>query len=179
MNKGFTLIELLVVVLIIGILAAIAVPQYEKAVERSRSAQALSLLKAVGQAFETHYLANGTYAHSFDELALDIPWTGNTKYLSFEKDTRSNGQWSLGIEDTSGYTILRVGRIGGKYKGSSFSLTYETPAAHHKGLLRCAERKSGGNFLFDTSLPAGAYCAQVMKGTLSSEDSWSRIYNLP
>jgi len=69
---GFTLVELLVVVLIIGILAAVAVPQYEKAVEKGRSAQAITLIKALAQAEEVYFMEHGTYTTQFNELDLGI-----------------------------------------------------------------------------------------------------------
>ncbi|MDD6153731.1 MAG: prepilin-type N-terminal cleavage/methylation domain-containing protein [Elusimicrobia bacterium] len=76
-ERGFTLIELLVVVLIIGILSSVALPQYQKAVEKSRAVEALTMIKAAIQAEEVYYLANGDYTDNVDELDLVIPSTDN------------------------------------------------------------------------------------------------------
>ena len=71
-NQAFTLIELLVVVLIIGILAAIAVPQYQKAVAKAELAQLLSAVKSLKQAEKVYYLANGVYTDNINDL--DLSW---------------------------------------------------------------------------------------------------------
>ena len=72
-NHAFTLIELLVVVLIIGILAAVALPQYQKAVLKSRYVQTKLLTKMLADSEELYYLNNGVYANSFEELDISMP----------------------------------------------------------------------------------------------------------
>lgn len=71
-QEGFTLIELLVVVLIIGILAAIALPQYQVAVAKSRYTQLIVGASAIKKANQLYYMANNVYSRDMKELDLTL-----------------------------------------------------------------------------------------------------------
>ena len=71
-NKAFTLIELLVVILIIGILAAIALPKYERAVKKSRAAEAKINLSALVRASDVACLADPNTCGPIDTLDIDM-----------------------------------------------------------------------------------------------------------
>ena len=179
-GKAFTLIELLVVVLIIGILAAVALPQYQKAVEKSKGVQALALLKTLGEAANVYYLANGTWPTKFEQLDVDIPedWTGDEEIYSYATtDARSNGEWSIILGNESQWEHIMIGRINGKYAGGGFSWEFKPNAWAFQGKqeIRCIEVRSK----FHPT--AGSYCKELFKGSLHEHYAQTpvRIYVMP
>jgi type IV pilus assembly protein PilA len=93
-NKGFTLIELMIVIAIIGILAAIAIPQFSAYRKRSYNSSAKSDLRNIATAQEAYYVDNSTYCS--DESVL----RGNTYgYM------QSENVYPTAAGSADGYTI--------------------------------------------------------------------------
>ncbi len=126
--EGFTLIELLVVVLIIGILASVALPQYEKAVEKSRAAGAYQLIKSMNDAQKIANLEKGTtgQVYPFEELSVSFtdiyqyPATGYSfegkdyRFILSQRNTITSsepaGAWSWDADRARYFLSINKGR---------------------------------------------------------------------
>lgn len=122
-KKGFTLIELLVVVLIIGILAAMAMPQYFKAVERSRMTEADTLLGSIAQAQRRKFLQTNKFVTNY--RALDVSpkdSNGSTYYTKGDPATGDNGN---GFAVVLSGTTFDQGRVTATRHASDGALQYK------------------------------------------------------
>ncbi len=90
-SLGFTLLELLVVVLIIGILAAIALPQFQMSVGKSKLIELKSLIKNIFEAEQRYRLVNNKYPTSTDELDINFNIKGGSTFEGGYNFTTSNG----------------------------------------------------------------------------------------
>lgn len=128
-NKGFTLIELLVVVLIIGILSAVALPQYQRTVEKSRTAEAWINLHALSTAAQEYCLANPGDKVSLNNLVI-VPQSDHYSYAirSYLSQSDMGCSWK---------TIFGIQAIG-EYNGQRYYLMTSM-----NGGRRCAVDEGG------------------------------------
>ena len=169
-TQAFTLIELLVVVLIIGILAAVALPQYKKAVEKARAAQVLSLFKSVASAADVYYIHNGQPPDDLELLDIALPQDWTEK--SATTRCKSSIKWCLELVPTNpnGWQMLSITQQGPSFtKKGGFHYLWHTDGRNLPlRQVLCAE---------DLTVTPGEFCKKLLGGKFLSDAGSVRFYS--
>ena len=123
MKKGFTLIELLVVVLIIGILSAVALPQYQKAVAKARfAAEVIPAVDAFKKGSDAFLLENGgypsnNYVNFEDYSTLEMPDLSKSKFFEFDSANCSSWGCQFLLSHTANEPTYQISVVKPARKG--------------------------------------------------------------
>lgn len=158
MNKGFTLIELLVVVLIIGILSAVALPQYTKAVEKSRATEAITLLGNLSTAEQVYQMSTGSFTNDMTLLDLQLPGV-----VAATPSTAKTKNFNLTITSTSPLTAVAERANGGTVVASGDNQYAITLTLTTDGVItrKCTQSKN--------STTVTAMCKSIANGNAQGE----------
>jgi len=162
---GFTLIELLVVVLIIGILAAMALPQYFKAVERSRMTEAVTLMDSIAKAQRRKFMQTNRYAEDFRGLDVSPKGAQGSHYFTKGDPTTGaggNGFWIYISGESFGDGVVEAFRmVNGSDSDPSLQYRYYLARYYQSDNVNCIAHNQAGRELcadfcgIDTLMP---YC---------------------
>ena len=112
MKKGFTLIELLIVMVVVGILVTIALPKYNASLERGRSMEAITNLKAASEAVNARYIIHG---NTYTRIGV-VDNNGNFTTGSFTKARYFGAPTIAANADlTANSATITIVRVGGDY----------------------------------------------------------------
>ena len=183
MKQVFTLVELLVVVLIIGILAAMAMPHYEKSVWQSRNTQLKTAARTIADAQKMHYMKTGRIPTSFNSLSVSIP-------LKVKKTNAGTGSNVCQLIVRKGEGVLEgenfmvVLNSGSESSGSSVAVwtkgKYKCNGFVWRVLnskvspVQCIEARNG-----TSTIQQGKFCEDLETGVHKETSSGWAKYDMP
>ena len=157
---GFTLIELLVVVLVIGILSAIALPQYQRAVAKTHLAEMFMQVNSLWRAQQVYFLQTGTYTEDLTELVPSLP---------------AGCQKTSGGDYLCGHVVYEAREAGGWRVGGA---SQQIPV-HYYRLLTEEGTNSAYCQILGSEVELGHFLCASLGGTAAGESSGSPVYKIP